>query len=186
MVSCLWNLYLLQGHSNFLSSISFIVLSFTFRSKIHFELIFVWCRVCLKFTFFLLYIQKSKKSILSTWNYLWTFVENQLSIQCIGLFMDCSIDLPIFVPIQKVDVLESGSVSYLNFFFYKVYLAILNFWHFHLNFRICFFQLLQWKKPQFCVGSCWIYKPIWEEPTWVGLWTHEHKVSLHLSVLYFL
>lgn len=110
-----------------------------------------------------------------------------LEISCPYIFGSiyglCSIDLPIFVPIQKVDVLKSSSVSYLNLFFYKVDLAILKFWNFHLNFRICFFQLLQWKETQFWVGSCWIYKLIWEEPTWVGLWTHEHKVNLHLSVL---
>lgn len=64
LASCLRNLCLIRGHNNFLSSRSFILMSFTFRSEIHFQLIFVdGARYVLKFTFFLLYIQFVDKTI---------------------------------------------------------------------------------------------------------------------------
>lgn len=57
-----------------------------------------------------------------------------------GLIMDsllCSIDLVYLdVPIHKVDVLKSRSVSFPTLLFFKVDLAILSRVHLHLNFRI--------------------------------------------------
>lgn len=103
LVSCLRNLCLNQGHKDFLSSGSFTVLSFTFRSMIHF-FFFRWCKVCIYWSsiFFLyksnLLNRLSFSTMLSTLNYLWMFVHI-----CMGLFVDSILFyLLIFVPIQKL------------------------------------------------------------------------------------
>lgn len=94
--------FLPNPRSQRLSSRSFIiVLIFTFMSTIHCELIFCrWCKVCIEVHFFIYNLLKTilfnwkvwkdcPFQLFSTLNYLWAFIENQLSIYIyMGLFRD--------------------------------------------------------------------------------------------------
>ena len=93
---------------SFLSSRSFIVLHFTFKSMIHFELIIVKCvKLCLDFFFFFLPcncpvvpIPFVEKTVFSLLNYLCFFVEDQLTV-----FMRVSFWALYCVPVIYLSVL---------------------------------------------------------------------------------
>lgn len=145
-------------------------MSFTFRSKIHFALTFVdGARYVLKFTFLLLYIQKSKRTLLSTLNYFGLL----LKISC--LYMYGSIYRLYSVLLICLSLCQCRRLMCWNqvVLFFKVDLAIQNLWHFHLNFIISFFQLLKWKKFLILLGIMLNLQTNLER-TWVSLRTHEH------------
>lgn len=67
-------------------------------------------------------------------------------------------------------------------------LAILELLTFHIHFRIKFAKIEKKKKPAGILTGTAIYSSIWEKYilTILGLLIHDHRISLHLVVFFFL
>lgn len=129
----------------------FIVLSFTFRSLVHFELIFVFVMRS-EFNFILLHVDiylsqllLLKRLFFPSWFVLTSFSE-MLTINIlvfISVFSSSSIDLHVFISVPHclyyccfVVTFEIGNCESFNLFFFKMFLANLGFLSVQIYFRI--------------------------------------------------
>ena len=125
-----------------LSSRSYILLPFTYKSMIHPELIFVkGVRSVSGFIFFFtcgcpfvpaLFVEKT---IFTSLYCPWSLVTDQLSRSVSGLFILFHQPICVFFQQYCSVSLKSGCISPLTFFFFNTVLAILAF-AFLMNFRI--------------------------------------------------
>lgn len=137
---------------------SFIVLCFLFRLVTHFKLINVWCEIGIEVHLFpsgflVVLTPFVEKAVSNLLNYFSTFVK-KISLPCKSWSFSSSFDsvslvslslcqshtiliLILVVLYYKVESMQwSLSVSPSTGFFFKIVLAILELWHYCINFRI--------------------------------------------------